>query len=817
MKYFWIILFLAASPALLAVEADLRPSQPMAGEVFQLLLTGSDQYPAPEKLPEVKGIQWLTNSTSRSYRNINGQASFTLGIAAIAARPGTYQIPSFPVKTGKKKREMTPAISLKVLADDAAETENSVSALSGNIRLQDDRKSYYLGEEVGLTVHLFIRSDAQVAGLSYPDLQIPHAVFRNFRQENPENPRFAPPLRRMRTVDGVRYTVLTFRTAFRSIAAGEITPAGAVNVEMVMPEKRRSRSRDPFEDDFFSGVFSSRRTVTRKVELTSPGAITFKPLPAPPAKSLFTGLVGNWQMQFRLDRPNGCKVGEIMTLRLHLTGEGGTDLLKLPRIDLAGFRVYPPETRKEPGGIVISWQIIPLKAGKNRLQLSLASFDPIAGKYQTSSLDQELDALPADRLPETAVAAAPQTKISSGEPEAFIEDMPEKKHAHLLYLKSEPGAPEELPDGRNSLLCYLLLLVAGPLVWGISLLWYRRRDKWENSEALQRKRRAGNRFKTVLRQLKKPSGDLEWEDIFRREVPPLLADHLDLPPGISAGELAEKVQDPALAEALRSAGENAYLPGASSGRTDRKAVLKALKKLFIFLLFIILSPLAGADFHEAGKAYDKGDFARAQALYTDLLLQGGPAPGTLYNLGCAAYMNGEAAAALSYFDSALRLAPRDPDILENLNTARKKLGQNPEGEVRSPGDLLLFCRDSLRPDGWLLAACAAWSCFFILLAFRRVLPAGVWNSLAAASGVVILLSLTAYFSQIRTVYAPDRAFILDGGTQLRTLPADAGTPEGGLSAGQEVKILEERGQYCLIRCGNLQGWIPAKDCRKVFR
>ena len=111
MKYFWIILFLAASPVLLAVEADLRPSQPMAGEVFQLLLTGSDQYPAPEKLPEVKGIQWLTNSTSRSYRNINGQASYTLGIAAIAARPGTYQIPSFPVKTGKKKREMTPAIS----------------------------------------------------------------------------------------------------------------------------------------------------------------------------------------------------------------------------------------------------------------------------------------------------------------------------------------------------------------------------------------------------------------------------------------------------------------------------------------------------------------------------------------------------------------------------------------------------------------------------------------------------------------------------------------------------------------------------------
>ena len=130
---------------------------------------------------------------------------------------------------------------------------------------------------------------------------------------------------------------------------------------------------------------------------------------------------------------------------------------------------------------------------------------------------------------------------------------------------------------------------------------------------------------------------------------------------------------------------------------------------------------------------------------------------------------------------------------------------------------MIFCRDILRPDGWLLTACIAWFFFFCILAIRRHIAKPVWNTFAAASGVIMLLALAAYFAQIRSVYAPDRAFITDGGTQMRSLPAKAGTPEGGLSAGQEVKILEERGDFVLIRCGNLQGWIPAKDCRKVFR
>lgn len=817
MKYIWTTLFLWTFAVLMAVEVDIRPSQPMAGEIFQILLTAEKDYPVPEKLPEVPGIQWLTNSTSRSYRNINGKASHTLGIGAVAAKPGTYQIPSFQVKTGKGKTGKTEVLTLKVLADDAAaDPADQQSAVFGNIRLQEKRKTFYLGEEVGLTVDLFIRSDAQVTGLAYPVLQIPHAVFRDFKQENPESPRFAPPSRRMRTMDGVRYTVLSFRTAFRSIAAGEITPEGAVMVEVAAPQKRRSRSRDSFDDDFFGGIFSSRQTVSRKVVLSSPGPLTFQKLPPVPANVLFTGLVGNWQMQFSLDRPEGCKVGEIMTLRLRLAGDGSPELLKLPKIELDGFRVYPPELRKEPGGMAALWQIIPLKPGKNRLQLTLATFDPQTGKYQTASLDQRLAAAPADRLPESAVAAAPQKSSPDNEP-ALPENPPGEQHSTLQYLKKDPGPVEGIPDGRDHLLFYFPVLLAGPLVWGFCEILSRRRERLAGNEALRRKRSAHAASGMLFRQLNQAGSGQEWEEIFRNEVPALLADRFNLPPGCTAGELAEKVSDPALAAALRNAGENAYLPGtAPAAPADRRSVMKALKKLLVLAVVFSAGFLAADDFAEAGKAYDKGDFARAETLYRKVLHQRGASSGVLYNLGCAAYMNGRPAAALAYFDGASKLAPRDFAALENLNVTHARLGQNPTGQVDSPAALLAVSRDVFRPDGWLWIACLAWNVFFLALAVRKLLPKPVLHTVFACAGAVMILALTAYFIQIRTGYAPDRAFVLDGGTHLRSLPADAGTPEGGLSAGQEVRILEERGKYYLIRCGHLQGWIPAEDCRKVF-
>jgi len=348
-----LFMFCLFAAGLCAAEIGLevQPDPPVAGEVFQLVLTSTEGRPEAAALPEVAGIEWFRNSTSSGYRNINGHATYTVGIAARADKPGSYRIPAFTVRVGRQSYRTRPvALTVAANEDEAAAPAGAEAgtspALFGRMRFGGDRRKFYLGEEVPLLLDIYVRPDTQVTSLAYPDLKIPHAVFHDYRRINPENSRFAKPTERVRTIDGVQYVVVTLRTAFRSLAAGEVTPEASTVIGVARRE-RRNRSRDPFwDDDFFANPFGRRESVQRKLVFGSPGKVEFLPLPPVPAGAAFTGLTGNWKMTFEFD-PAACKVGEIMTLRLRLTGEGAADLLDLPKLDLPGFRVYPPEIRRD--------------------------------------------------------------------------------------------------------------------------------------------------------------------------------------------------------------------------------------------------------------------------------------------------------------------------------------------------------------------------------------------------------------------------------------------------------------------------------------
>jgi len=98
-------------------------------------------------------------------------------------------------------------------------------------------------------------------------------------------------------------------------------------------------------------------------------------------------------------------------------------------------------------------------------------------------------------------------------------------------------------------------------------------------------------------------------------------------------------------------------------------------------------------------------------------------------------------------------------------------------------------------------------------AFKKLI--GV-SGVGPKAALAILVALGAYFSQIRGPYARDRAVIADGGAEMRALPTDSGKTEGGLPAGHEVRILEERADCCLVRCGSLQGWVPRRDVLRIL-
>src|SRR5258706_5768809 len=100
------------------------------------------------------------------------------------------------------------------------------------------------------------------------------------------------------------------------------------------------------------------------------------------------------------------------------------------------------------------------------------------------------------------------------------------------------------------------------------------------------------------------------------------------------------------------------------------------KALLVSLL--IAAPALADDFKSANALYDAGKFAEAAAAYEKIE----PKTANVYfNLGNALFRQEKYGPALLNYERARRLAPRDPDILANLNFAQQHLAVE---ELNSP-------------------------------------------------------------------------------------------------------------------------------------
>ena len=97
------------------------------------------------------------------------------------------------------------------------------------------------------------------------------------------------------------------------------------------------------------------------------------------------------------------------------------------------------------------------------------------------------------------------------------------------------------------------------------------------------------------------------------------------------------------------------------------------KIFFIFLLVVLSLPIlcyGNQDyenkFKEGNSLYEKGDYRGAEKLYEDLIKSGVVNSALYYNAGNASFKTGSTGKAILYYERALRIAPRDEDIKQNL-------------------------------------------------------------------------------------------------------------------------------------------------------
>ncbi|MDD3885496.1 MAG: BatD family protein [Victivallaceae bacterium] len=812
------------------------PETVEVGEVADYTMTLPGEPDTPLPFPKLENAEWVTSRTSRQivHRNINGRETntYNLMVGIRALKPGRVAVPGWSVKVNGKDVDIAaaefnavPAGDKPVAADDGGGAISLKEAAFGEVTLPGDRRTVYTGEEIPLEISLYTLRQTGIRPASYPVLSgMGDVVFHDYGKVNRESRQFAPPLRRLVNRDGRVFDQLLFATRFRAVRPGVIEPAAKLVVgvpEQRKKSERRSAMSSFFDDDDF---FSFAAPRYREVEIVCKPAsrLDVKPLPPAPAGAVFTGLVGAWKLTASLDRKS-VPAGEAVTLDIVATGEGGVDGVAAPVIEIAGFRVYPGEVKTTVSGDESVWSAkyaaIPLREGAKAGNLRFSWFDVDAGKYKTLDFAPEL----AVTAPVAAAPAAVFDAAPAPSAEKEPQSPPSPVRDELFPPKPEAGGVVKLPLWRNQL-PWLPPAFLGVLAMAAILELRRARmHRLAVSPEYRRRLELRRRRPAVCAAIRQSSDDRQFLQAIHAEVAPFAAESLGLPPGTTPAELALHIDDPEL-RTLFAGGENAsFMPGAVAPEVKlnsglRRKLLKFVKSLMCFLVLgvVFVPSLPGNG--ELNAAYYAGDYRKAAAQYESMLTDGsGKSPALLYNLGSAFYQSGNLPRAKYCFALAHLLDPLDQETLENLNLVNRKLVQPEVGTTSSPLELLLWCRDRMRPDQYFALAAMAVALLVLSVALRDALGRRWFAISASTLGAAAVIAAAALAGELNSNYSSDRAVVTAATLELRTLPAaGAGRVEASIPGGADARVTERRGDWLHVEVNGREGWCAASGVGQFF-
>jgi len=217
-------------------------------------------------------------------------------------------------------------------------------------------------------------------------------------------------------------------------------------------------------------------------------------------------------------------------------------------------------------------------------------------------------------------------------------------------------------------------------------------------------------------------------------------------------------------------------------------------------------------FQEAQRTFDQAtseeDFAKAAAMYQDILDSNGPCGAVLYNQGNAFMQAGQPGRAIAAYRQAQRLKPRDPYLEANLAYAMGTADAN--GGRRPLIRHILFWQDWLSyPAKFHLAAALCLLTFAggvaVLFVESRLLRRVTIGALVV-SGLMIV---SAGYDWYRFEGA-EHGIVVQHEVTARKGNAQSYEPAftEPIGEGTEFEVIDRRGDWMLIRlAGNQEGWI----------
>lgn len=831
-KHYFCLLVFALTPFILRaqIEISLDPSPIVAGEVASLSIKSDEGVAEVVDMPDIPNIQWLNKTrTGSNVMVINGKRFDISTYSFIVEKPGKISLPPFKIRHNGEVIETQPK---EITARSGALSEiDKYICVEPKFNLKG---KVYTGQSVQLDVFLFKALDIDAIPTSYPQISLDNVLFDNFSSKNKENERFAtypyyPPEKVER--DGVAYVKTCFMTSFRAMAPGKIKGMISIPMDITVPDN--STSRHSFIDSsLFSGsmfddpFFNRNKHLSRLVSASIP-ELDILPLPKEPGNSSFLGLFGKWDCNITAS-PDKLIEGETLTIKVDISGYGSLETLKAPELNVTGFTSYKPEVDKhqpvdlsgEKSKATITYLLIPKQVGKPEVSFSFCTFNTLDDKYDIFSLKKSIEVGKNSNL--TAVATIQSAPIQNYGNITANDDNKKSESNSILYIKKNTSKTVLIPLWKNYLPYYICLIILGPLIFIISE--FLRKKKATSTEAFLRKQKAIKRRGKILKELKSRK-DSDFFNYIDSDVVPLINDTLGFAPGTTSHELETKLSDKHLSECLKDANKVRYMLHSDSHieRELKIKLAKCLKKIHLLvlgsaLLFCSLNANASSS-SEFASEYNKGNFVKAQEICLKNIDAANPSPAWLYNLGNAYTQEGKLAQAVVSYERALLLNPRDQDILQNLNFVRRLLFLPEVYQTQTPFELIIYIRDILRPDEWLLIGAILFFILFVILAFRHRLSHYTLISSSVILIVFILLTVGVFINQSGTIYSDKNAIITIRNPIIHSLPAsDSSEIKMPITIGDDVEIQDKMDDWTLISSKNNKtiGWVKNNSVEQIW-
>lgn len=237
--------------------------------------------------------------------------------------------------------------------------------------------------------------------------------------------------------------------------------------------------------------------------------------------------------------------------------------------------------------------------------------------------------------------------------------------------------------------------------------------------------------------------------------------------------------------------------------------------LLVFIALLIYQGTLFAKestFDQANQAFNQNDFDKAILLYHSVIDNKGISASLFFNLANSYAQNGDTGNAVLYYERALRLEPRNADILKNLHFLRQETG--------------LFVSEQTTEDTLLqFLTLNQWAITILIFLFFTTGMILFWTKLYAKSptkvititGLLIACLLSCTLATIRYDKKMPSSVVIQDNVPMRISPFDTSESKGLIKEGRLVSIREHHKNFVYIEDETgRNGWLKREELAEII-